>query len=133
MLIDEYQDTNHAQYLIAHGIAMDHDNICATGDPDQSIYAWRGADIRNIMEFESDYPNAKVIRLEENYRSTQKILDGSSRLILHNSMRKEKALWTTRQGGSDVKVVVCDDSKAYELSLLENYWSTGMTISVASG
>ncbi len=112
ILIDEYQDTNRAQYILAHGIAMDHENICATGDPDQSIYAWRGADIRNILEFEADYPNAKVIRLEENYRSVRPILDAASRLIAHNRMRKEKALWTRRQGGVDVRVVVCDSEHA---------------------
>ncbi len=112
ILIDEYQDTNRAQYIIAHGIAEGHENICATGDPDQSIYAWRGADIRNIMEFEQDYPNATVVRLEENYRSTQAILDGASRLISYNTQRKEKSLWTRRQGGSDVRVICCDNEYA---------------------
>ena len=81
ILIDEYQDTNRAQYVLAHGIAMDHENVCATGDPDQSIYAWRGADINNILEFEADYPNALVVRLEENYRSTSPIVAAASRLI----------------------------------------------------
>lgn len=108
VLIDEYQDTNRAQYIVAHGIGMDHQNICATGDPDQSIYAWRGADIRNIMEFEEDYPDAKVIRLEENYRSTQPILSAASQLISHNSMRKEKNLWTSREGGENVLVILTD-------------------------
>ena len=112
VLIDEYQDTNRAQYIIAHGIAMDHENICATGDPDQSIYAWRGADIRNILEFENDYPNATVVRLEENYRSTKPILAAASGLIAHNRMRKRKALWTQRQGGSNVRVIYCDDEHA---------------------
>ncbi len=112
VLIDEYQDTNHAQYLIAHTIAMDHQNICATGDPDQSIYHWRGANIENILEFENDYPNAAIIRLEENYRSTQAILSTASQLISHNRNRKEKALWTSRSGGDDVSVVLCDDEHA---------------------
>jgi DNA helicase II / ATP-dependent DNA helicase PcrA len=112
VLIDEYQDTNRAQYVLAHGIAMDHENICATGDPDQSIYAWRGADIRNIMEFEADYPNATVIRLEENYRSTKPILAAASHLIAQNSMRKEKTLWTRREGGQEVRVVYCQDEHA---------------------
>ncbi len=112
ILVDEYQDTNRAQYIIAHGIAMDHENICATGDPDQSIYAWRGADIRNILEFEADYPNAAVIHLEENYRSTSPILAAASRLIAHNSQRKEKSLWTNRKGGPPVSVVLCDDEHA---------------------
>ncbi len=112
VLIDEYQDTNHAQYLIAHTIAMEHQNICATGDPDQSIYHWRGANIRNILEFEKDYPNAAVIRLEENYRSTKAILTTASSLISHNKKRKEKALWTSRSGGDDVKIVLCDDEHA---------------------
>ena len=109
ILIDEYQDTNRAQYILTHGIAMDHENLCATGDPDQSIYAWRGADIRNILEFEADYPNAKVIRLEENYRSTQPILSAASRLIARNRMRKEKTLWSRRCGGADVRVLLCAD------------------------
>jgi len=112
VLIDEYQDTNRAQYILAHGIALDHENICATGDPDQSIYAWRGADISNILEFESDYPNATVVRLEENYRSTAPILAAASRLISQNKMRKEKALWTRRSGGAGVRVVYCDDEHA---------------------
>ena len=112
ILIDEYQDTNHAQYVIAHGIALDHENIAVTGDPDQSIYAWRGADIGNILEFESDYPNAVVVRLEENYRSTAPILAAASRLISHNARRKHKDLWTRRQGGCDVRVVRLDDEHA---------------------
>ena len=112
VLVDEYQDTNRAQYVIAHGIASGHENICVTGDPDQSIYAWRGADIRNIMEFEADYPKAVVVRLEENYRSTAPILAAASRLIGHNTMRKRKALWTRRQGGAAVRVVCCDDERA---------------------
>jgi len=112
VLIDEYQDTNHAQYVLAHGIALAHENICVTGDPDQSIYAWRGADIGNILEFEADYPNAEVVRLEENYRSTAAILGAANRLISHNAMRKDKALWTSRTGGANVRVVHCDDEHA---------------------
>jgi len=112
ILVDEYQDTNHAQYVLAHGIAADHENIAVTGDPDQSIYAWRGADINNILEFEADYPNAKVIRLEENYRSTAAILAAAERLITRNARRKDKALWTRRSGGADVSVVYCDDENA---------------------
>ena len=112
VMIDEYQDTNRAQYLIAHTIAMDHHNICVTGDPDQSIYAWRGADIRNILEFEADYGEAVVIRMEENYRSTPPILAAASRLISRNTMRKDKALWTRREGGCDVRVVYCNDEHA---------------------
>ncbi|MGB2819537.1 MAG: UvrD-helicase domain-containing protein [Phycisphaerae bacterium] len=112
VLIDEYQDTNRAQYFLAHGIAMGHENICATGDPDQSIYAWRGADISNILEFEANYPGATVIRLEENYRSTQPILTAASKLIARNTMRKDKALWSRRTTGPDVLVVYCDDEHA---------------------
>ena len=112
VLSDEYQDTNHAQYLLAHAIALDHGNICVTGDPDESIYAWRGADIGNILEFENDYPNATVVRLEENYRSTQAILTAASNLISHNRMRKDKALWTQREGGCDVRVLLCDNEHA---------------------
>jgi len=112
VLIDEYQDTNRAQYVIAHGIAMDHRNVCATGDPDQSIYAWRGADISNILEFETDYPDALVVRLEENYRSTAPILAAASRLIARNTERRPKKLWTSRTGGVEVRVLRCDDEDA---------------------
>ena len=112
VLIDEYQDTNRAQYFLAHGIAKDHENLCVTGDPDQSIYAWRGADINNILDFEAHYPHAAVIRLEENYRSTQPILTAASRLIARNALRKDKALWTRKEGGSDVRVVYCGDEHA---------------------
>ncbi len=112
VLIDEYQDTNHAQYIIAHGIALAHENICATGDPDQSIYAWRGADIQNILDFEKDYPNAVVVRLEENYRSTTPILSAASALIAHNRNRKPKELFTRRPGGEPVTIVTAPDEHA---------------------
>jgi DNA helicase-2/ATP-dependent DNA helicase PcrA len=96
LLIDEYQDTNHAQYSIAKALASNHGNICATGDPDQSIYRWRGADIRNILDFENDWPDAVVIKLEENFRSGPRILELADRLIAHNRNRKQKTLIATR-------------------------------------
>ena len=105
VLIDEYQDTNHSQYMIARGLTLTHENICATGDPDQSIYAWRGANIRNIMEFEQDFPNAKVVRLEQNYRSTKRILSAASSLINSNVHRKAKSLWTTNPEGTPIRIV----------------------------
>lgn len=104
LLIDEYQDTNHAQYLIARRLSMRHRNICVTGDPDQSIYAWRGADIGNILEFERDYPDALVVRLEQNYRSTQHILRAASAVIACNQRRKHKELWSERGDGEPVRV-----------------------------
>lgn len=104
VLIDEYQDTNHAQYLIAKFLSQHHRNICATGDPDQSIYAWRGASLRNILEFERDYPDAVVVRLEQNYRSTPNILRVADRLIQGNKRRKHKKLWTELQEGAAVHV-----------------------------
>ncbi len=107
ILIDEYQDTNHAQYVMAHALAMAHQNIAVVGDPDQSIYAWRGADIQNILDFEKDYPNARVVKLEQNYRSTQLILDVASQLIAHNRQRKEKRLWTENAPGGPARVLVC--------------------------
>jgi DNA helicase-2/ATP-dependent DNA helicase PcrA len=103
VLIDEYQDTNHAQYLIARKLSQHHRNICATGDPDQSIYGWRGADIRNILEFERDYPDATVVRLEQNYRSTGHILKVASKLIRANRHRKHKELWSKLPAGAAVR------------------------------
>jgi DNA helicase II / ATP-dependent DNA helicase PcrA len=109
ILIDEYQDTNHAQYVIAHALAMKHRNICVVGDPDQSIYAWRGADIKNILEFERDYPDAKVVRLEQNYRSTKTILAIASKLIANNLQRKDKGLWTENGQGEPAELYLCQD------------------------
>jgi len=109
VLIDEYQDTNHAQYLIAKHLAAGHRNICATGDPDQSIYGWRGADIGNILAFEKDYPDAKVVRLEQNYRSVKRILSVADKLISHNLARKDKSLWTANPEGEPVRLLRCED------------------------
>lgn len=99
LLVDEYQDTNHAQYLLTKFLAAKHRNICVVGDADQSIYGWRGADIQNIMDFEKDYPEAKVIKLEQNYRSTQVILDAANAVIENNTGRKPKNLWTDNASG----------------------------------
>lgn len=109
ILIDEYQDTNHAQYIIAHALAQRGRNICVVGDPDQSIYRWRGADLRNILEFEQDYPDARVVKLEQNYRSTKTILQAASELIAHNRQRKDKRLWTENEQGQKVEVWLCQD------------------------
>ncbi len=109
VLIDEYQDTNHAQYILAHALAQKHGNMCVVGDPDQSIYAWRGADIRNILEFERDYPSAKVVKLEQNYRSTKKILALAGELIAKNRQRKDKRLWTENAEGEAAKLFLCQD------------------------
>ena len=112
VLIDEYQDTNHAQYLIAKHLAAEHRNICATGDPDQSIYGWRGADINNILRFERDYPDAKVVRLEQNYRSTKRILSVADKLISHNLARRRKSLWTENPEGDRIRLFRCEDERA---------------------
>lgn len=102
LLVDEYQDTNHAQYLLTKFLAAKHRNICVVGDADQSIYGWRGADIQNILDFEKDYPDAKVIKLEQNYRSTQIILDAANAVIENNTGRKPKNLWTENKSGADI-------------------------------
>lgn len=109
IMIDEYQDTNHAQYCIAHHLALKHGNICATGDPDQSIYRWRGADIGNILAFENDWPDALVVRLEENFRSSASILEAADKLIAHNLQRKDKRLVPTIAGGQPVSVQGYED------------------------
>src|SRR6202158_4336928 len=100
LLIDEYQDTNRPQYELMRMLAGERHNVCAVGDEDQSIYSWRGADIRNILEFEKDFPNARIVRLEQNYRSTQIILEAAGAVVANNLRRKGKKLWTDRQGGS---------------------------------
>lgn len=109
ILIDEYQDTNHAQYLMAKYITGNLQNICAVGDADQSIYSWRGADLRNIMDFKSDYPRAKIIKLEQNYRSTQTILDAANAVIANNPDRPSKTLWTSQRGGSHLQWYTAND------------------------
>ena len=100
LLIDEYQDTNRPQYELMKLLGGEHQNVCVVGDEDQSIYSWRGADIRNILEFEKDFPNVKTVRLEQNYRSTQVILEAASVVVANNAQRKGKRLWTSREGGS---------------------------------
>ncbi|HUZ04077.1 MAG TPA: UvrD-helicase domain-containing protein [Acidobacteriaceae bacterium] len=102
ILIDEYQDTNRPQYELMKLLAGEAKNVCVVGDEDQSIYSWRGADIRNILEFEKDFPQANIIRLEQNYRSTQVILEAAAGVVANNLQRKGKTLWTTRPGGAQV-------------------------------
>ncbi|HVK14537.1 MAG TPA: UvrD-helicase domain-containing protein [Gemmataceae bacterium] len=108
VLIDEYQDTNGAQYQIAKSLSVDHRNICVVGDPDQSIYKWRGSDIRNIMDFERDFPDARVITLDKNYRSTPAILRAASALIENNKQRRKKSLLTDNGEGEPVRVLTFD-------------------------
>jgi DNA helicase II / ATP-dependent DNA helicase PcrA len=110
MMIDEYQDTNRSQYELMRLLSQRHDNICVVGDEDQSIYSWRGADIRNILDFEKDFPNAKVIRLEQNYRSTKTILEAASVVISNNLERKGKWLWTDSDEGDQITLYPAQDA-----------------------
>lgn len=112
ILVDEYQDTNSLQFGLIRLLTEQQQNICVVGDPDQSIYRWRGADITNILKFEEHFPAAKVIRLEENYRSTQNILDVASGVIRHNIERKEKALWTRNTGGELIRYFQAIDAES---------------------
>jgi DNA helicase-2/ATP-dependent DNA helicase PcrA len=112
VLIDEYQDTNYAQYAIARALTVDYPNLCVVGDPDQSIYGWRGSDIRNILDFERDFPDARVITLDRNYRSTQSILRAAGHLIAHNVKRKPKDLVTDNPPGKPVTVLTFPTSEA---------------------
>jgi DNA helicase II / ATP-dependent DNA helicase PcrA len=102
LLVDEYQDTNRPQYELMRMLTLSERNVCAVGDEDQSIYSWRGADIRNILEFEQHFPEARIIRLEQNYRSTQNILQAASSVVSHNINRRGKTLWTGRRGGAQI-------------------------------
>ncbi|VBB08550.1 atp-dependent dna helicase pcra [Lucifera butyrica] len=112
IMIDEYQDTNRAQYLLARILAEKHHNLCVVGDADQSIYAWRGADIRNILDFEKDYPEAKTILLEQNYRSTKVILDAANAVIDNNTGRRPKALWTDNTQGECINYYLAADERS---------------------
>ena len=109
LLVDEYQDTNRAQYELLRYLAGRSQNLAVVGDDDQSVFSWRGADVRNILDFERDYPNATVVKLEQNYRSTQRILDAAWSVVRNNAARKEKKLWTERVGGPDVVVMQAYD------------------------
>lgn len=112
ILVDEYQDTNHIQYLLVKMLAEQHRNLCVVGDEDQSIYSWRGADIRNILDFEKDFPEAKIIKLEENYRSTATIVEAASKVIRNNTERKDKVLFTNNEPGS--KIIIQAESNEYD-------------------
>ena len=109
ILVDEYQDTNHIQYRLVALLASGHRNLCVVGDDDQSIYKFRGADITNILDFEKQFKETKTIKLEQNYRSTQNILDAANDVIRNNKERKEKKLWTDAGAGEKIKLYVTDD------------------------
>lgn len=111
ILVDEYQDTNMAQYHIVKLLADAHRNLCVVGDDDQSIYGWRGADIRNILEFEKDFPGAEIVRLEQNYRSTEQILNAANLIIANNHGRKQKKLWTAQKGGAPIELRENNDER----------------------
>ncbi len=111
LMVDEYQDTNRAQYLLVSLMAQKYKNLCVVGDEDQSIYGWRGADIRNILEFQRDYPNAQLIRLEENYRSTKTIISAASKLISNNKDRYDKTLFTNNEDGDPICLATLSDER----------------------
>lgn len=110
-MVDEYQDTNPVQYRLLKLLASGHNNLCVVGDDDQSIYAFRGADVGNILDFETDFPGTKVIKLEQNYRSSGNILSCANAVIKQNSKRREKALWTASGEGAQVEYLLCEDSE----------------------
>ncbi|MBI4802601.1 MAG: UvrD-helicase domain-containing protein [Elusimicrobia bacterium] len=119
LLVDEYQDTNHAQYVLIKTLSARHRNLCVVGDPDQSVYGWRGADIRNILEFEKDFKDARTIVLEQNYRSTAKILHAANEVIKHNRGRKPKNLWTEKPHGEPVELLECATETEEAMTILE--------------
>ncbi|MFQ5822746.1 MAG: ATP-dependent helicase [bacterium] len=120
ILVDEYQDTNRTQYLLLKKLAFKHHNLCVVGDDDQSIYRWRGADIRNILDFERDYPDCKIFHLEQNYRSTKNILNAANSVVQNNLLRREKILWTKKELGDKVTVFEVDDEISESYFLTEN-------------
>ncbi|MEM9825775.1 MAG: UvrD-helicase domain-containing protein [Planctomycetota bacterium] len=128
ILVDEYQDTNLAQYAIVRAMSIDHPNLAVTGDPDQSIYGWRGADLNNILDFEKDYPNVHIVRLEKNYRSTPNILRAADELIRHNKHRKPKALYTDNEEGDAVMLRMFQDGREEANEIVDE-----ITAAVAAG
>ena len=136
ILVDEYQDTNHAQYRFLQLLAEKHSNVFAVGDPDQSVYGFRGADIRNVLEFEKDFPGARSIALEQNYRSTNNILEAANAVIRHNRERKDKNLWSELGDGDAVRVVEVEDEHsearyvAAEIAMLVEQGYSGQEIAV---
>ncbi len=119
ILVDEYQDTNHAQYVLVNLLAAEHKNLCVVGDDDQSIYGWRGADISNILNFEKDFPGAKVVRLEQNYRSTQTILTAASAVVVKNVGRSPKKLWTEGEVGEKLTILPTEDESREAIAVVE--------------
>ena len=111
VLVDEYQDTNRVQYAMVRALAAEHGNLCVVGDDDQSIYGWRGADLRNILEFDGDFPGAKVVRLEQNYRSSRNIIDAAAELISNNADRRDKKMWTDNAPGARIVVYGADTDR----------------------
>ncbi len=130
LMVDEYQDTNHVQYLLMKYLLGEHNNLCVVGDEDQSIYGWRGADIRNILDFEKDFPGAKIIKLEQNYRSTNVILDAASAVIDNNDARKGKKLWTDQQGGDKLQLLLVDTAAEEALEIVKTIMNKQMTTSL---
>ncbi len=126
LMVDEYQDTNHVQYMLLKLLLGAHNNIAVVGDEDQSIYGWRGADIRNILEFEKDFPGAQIIKLEQNYRSTGSILKAASAVISHNIMRKNKKLWTDAGNGDPVRLLLVDNAEG-EAAAITDLLNAGRT------
>jgi DNA helicase-2/ATP-dependent DNA helicase PcrA len=135
ILVDEYQDTNVVQYHLVKMLAEEHRNLCVVGDDDQGIYSWRGADIRNILEFERDYPDARVVKLEQNYRSTAQILDAAGNVVRNNAGRKPKTLWTSNPPGEKVRYHMAPDEHgeaAFTAAEIERLHSEGRVYSDAA-
>src|SRR3990172_4514315 len=119
ILVDEYQDTNRVQYQLIRLLTQARQNLCVVGDEDQSIYGWRGADLQNILSFEQDYPNSRIIKLEQNYRSTQAILDAAGAVVSNNEERKGKTLWTVKKEGELVSLFEAPDAESEALFVVE--------------
>lgn len=127
IMVDEYQDTNHAQYVLIHLLAEKYRNICVVGDDDQAIYGWRGADIRNILDFAKDYPDATIVKLEQNYRSTQNILNAAHKVIEKNTGRKQKKLWTQKVNDSKIELIKSQDDRLEAKNIVKEIKSLKQT------